>query len=146
MDAPTWRQRLDRLRERIRPAERDPNLTRIKRRRAIVALIDRRLALLKAALFIAGYAWMVLIPHPRLGRGTYIDENALQPGQVCAHSLAQLKSFTCMLRSIPTGIGETYIKQTATWSSWRFCATTTLRDSSEIVNGFYLRSELTRLR
>lgn len=34
-------------------------------------------------LFCAGYVWMLSLPSPRLGRGTYIDENALQPAQAC---------------------------------------------------------------
>jgi glycosylphosphatidylinositol transamidase len=34
------------------------------------------------ALFAIGYVWMILLPLKRLSRGTYIDENALQPGQV----------------------------------------------------------------
>lgn len=34
-------------------------------------------------LYIAGYAWMLLIPLPNLGEDIRIDENALQPGQVC---------------------------------------------------------------
>lgn len=33
-------------------------------------------------LLVVGYAWMLAIPLPNLGRNTYIDENALQPGQV----------------------------------------------------------------
>lgn len=33
-------------------------------------------------LFFTGYVWMLIIPSPYLGRETYIDENALQPGQV----------------------------------------------------------------
>jgi len=35
-------------------------------------------------MFIIGYMWMLLIPIPLLSQGTYIDENALQPAQVCA--------------------------------------------------------------
>lgn len=37
-------------------------------------------------LLAAGYAWMLAIPFPNLGRNTYIDENALQPGQVWTQS------------------------------------------------------------
>ena len=31
---------------------------------------------------------MLLIPFPYIGRGVYIDENALQPGQVCLFNFA----------------------------------------------------------
>ncbi|KAL0577944.1 Glycosyl phosphatidyl inositol protein transamidase complex subunit [Marasmius crinis-equi] len=65
----------------FRPVE-NATLTRIRRRNAIMAGIGRRVSLLIVALFIAGYLWLLAIPSPRLGRGTYIDENALQPGQV----------------------------------------------------------------
>lgn len=35
-------------------------------------------------LLFIGYAWLVVLPLPQLGHRTYIDENALQPGQVRA--------------------------------------------------------------
>jgi hypothetical protein len=71
----------------------------IARRRVIFALVARVLPwlrfvrlkyivsstyaqLIRAAMFIAGALWMLLIPMANMGRGTYIDENALQPGQV----------------------------------------------------------------
>lgn len=60
----------------------DVNEKRIRRRKRLVDIITRRLTLVKTALFISGYLWFLLIPSPHLGRGTYIDENALQPGQV----------------------------------------------------------------
>ncbi|KAE9409536.1 Gaa1-domain-containing protein [Gymnopus androsaceus JB14] len=65
----------------LRPAG-DPNLARIKRRKALLSLIARRVSILKVALFIAGYVWMLAIPSSQLDRGVFIDENALQPGQV----------------------------------------------------------------
>ncbi|KAG7092639.1 hypothetical protein E1B28_008980 [Marasmius oreades] len=65
----------------FRPAG-DVNLIRIKRRRAIMAAIGRRASLLTVSLFLIGYLWLLAIPSSQLGRGTYIDENALQPGQV----------------------------------------------------------------
>lgn len=34
-------------------------------------------------MFAVGYTWMLIIPSSKLGQRTYIDENALQPGQVC---------------------------------------------------------------
>lgn len=36
----------------------------------------------RALMFLAGLIWMICIPLANMGRGTYIDENALQPGQV----------------------------------------------------------------
>ncbi|KAJ7581146.1 Gaa1-like protein [Mycena floridula] len=72
---------MDRLRALFRrPA--DPNLQRLQRRKRLFTLIDRRLPLIKLALFVVGYLWMLALPYPDLGRGTFIDENALQPGQV----------------------------------------------------------------
>ncbi|KIY43587.1 Gaa1-domain-containing protein [Fistulina hepatica ATCC 64428] len=59
-----------------------PALARIRRRQALVSVIIRRLSVIIVVLFLAGYAWMLSLPSPQLGRGTYIDENALQPGQV----------------------------------------------------------------
>ncbi|KAJ6497047.1 Gaa1-domain-containing protein [Mycena vitilis] len=60
----------------------DPILTKLQRKQALIRLMTRRLPLLKFTLFLVGYLWMAAIPSPRLGRGTYIDENALGPGQV----------------------------------------------------------------
>ncbi|KAH9483699.1 Glycosylphosphatidylinositol anchor attachment 1 protein [Psilocybe cubensis] len=78
---PKFKRVLQKLKTALRP---DGNIheKRIRRRLKLVNLITRRLKTLKIVLFIAGYLWMVLIPFPHLGRGTYIDENALQPGQV----------------------------------------------------------------
>ncbi|KAF8480712.1 Gaa1-like protein [Gautieria morchelliformis] len=44
--------------------------------------IYRALPVIRIFLFILGYSWMLMLPSPQLGRGIYIDENALQPGQV----------------------------------------------------------------
>ncbi|KAJ6623502.1 Gaa1-like protein [Mycena sp. CBHHK59/15] len=76
---------MDRIRARLRDILRPPgdqNLIRIRRRRVIVSALTSRLSFIKFTLFLIGYLWMAAIPSPRLGRGTYIDENALQPGQV----------------------------------------------------------------
>ncbi|KAF8077824.1 Gaa1-like protein [Lyophyllum atratum] len=70
------------VRQRFGPGARNASETRIRRRRAMVSFLTRNLTLLKLALLLSGYIWMIIIPSPRLGRGTYIDENALQPGQV----------------------------------------------------------------
>ncbi|KAF8623453.1 hypothetical protein AX15_006239 [Amanita polypyramis BW_CC] len=56
--------------------------TRIRRRRALGSWLTRRATPLRFILLCVGYIWMIAIPSPRLGRGTYIDENALQPAQV----------------------------------------------------------------
>ncbi|KAG8741070.1 hypothetical protein FRC12_015801, partial [Ceratobasidium sp. 428] len=53
----------------------------IARRRVVFALVARVLPWLRIAMFTAGALWMSLIPLANMGRGTYIDENALQPGQ-----------------------------------------------------------------
>ena len=37
----------------------------------------------RIALFAVGYLWLLAIPSSQFGQRTYIDENALQPGQVC---------------------------------------------------------------
>jgi hypothetical protein len=34
-------------------------------------------------MFTIGYLWLLGLPTGLLGRGTYIDENALGPAQVC---------------------------------------------------------------
>ncbi|KAJ7724460.1 Gaa1-like protein [Mycena maculata] len=70
-----------RLRALLRP-QGDRNLARLRRKQALVSALTRHLHHIKFTLFVAGYLWMVAIPSPRMGRGTYIDENALQPGQV----------------------------------------------------------------
>ncbi|CEL51826.1 GPI transamidase component gaa1 OS=Schizosaccharomyces pombe (strain 972 / ATCC 24843) GN=gaa1 PE=3 SV=1 [Rhizoctonia solani AG-1 IB] len=54
----------------------------IIRRRVVFAVIRRVLPWLRLALFLAGTVWMCCVPLAQMGRGTYIDENALQPGQV----------------------------------------------------------------
>ncbi|KZS91133.1 Gaa1-like protein [Sistotremastrum niveocremeum HHB9708] len=55
---------------------------RLQRRRRITNFLVQRMTLLRALLYVAGYTWLLLLPLPQLGRGIYIDENALQPGQV----------------------------------------------------------------
>ncbi|KAF5380995.1 hypothetical protein D9615_004070 [Tricholomella constricta] len=78
----SWNRILLKLRQRFGPGARNASETRIRRRMAMVSFITRHLTWFKIALLCAGYIWMIIIPSPRLGRGTYIDENALQPGQV----------------------------------------------------------------
>ncbi|KAJ7632813.1 Gaa1-like protein [Roridomyces roridus] len=69
------------LRAILRPAG-DRNIARLKRKQALLGALTQRIQLIIFALFLVGYLWMVAIPSPGLGRGIYIDENALQPGQV----------------------------------------------------------------
>lgn len=74
---------MDRIRGFLRrPRRPDANVARLRRRRQAAAYIHRNLTKLTTALFIIGYAWMLLIPLSLLSQGTYIDENALQPAQV----------------------------------------------------------------
>ncbi|GLB34825.1 putative gpi-anchor transamidase [Lyophyllum shimeji] len=77
-----WNRLLVKVRRRFGPRAQNASEVRLRRRRAMVSFLTRRLAFLKLALLFAGYIWMLIIPSPRLGRRTYIDENALQPGQV----------------------------------------------------------------
>nr|GAT60039.1 predicted protein [Mycena chlorophos] len=72
---------MNRIRALLRP-DGDQNLARIQRRKRIVSALTTRVHLIKWSLFAVGYLWMLALPSQRLGRGTYIDENALQPGQV----------------------------------------------------------------
>ncbi|KAI0934286.1 hypothetical protein AcW1_005863 [Taiwanofungus camphoratus] len=60
----------------------DRNISRIRRRRMLIALLWKNVAHLVLLLLAAGHFWMIVTPSPRLGQKTYIDENALQPGQV----------------------------------------------------------------
>ncbi|TDL21581.1 Gaa1-domain-containing protein [Rickenella mellea] len=69
---------LARLKSSLKSSEAD----RIRRRRAINGFISRAIPFTRVLLFLVGYVWMLALPSPRLGRTTYIDENALQPSQV----------------------------------------------------------------
>ncbi|KAK7467268.1 Glycosyl phosphatidyl inositol protein transamidase complex subunit [Stygiomarasmius scandens] len=72
---------MDRLRRIIRPGG-DANLVRIRRRKAVVSAISQRIKLIRLLLPVLGCIWLLALPSPRLGRNIYIDENALQPGNV----------------------------------------------------------------
>ncbi|KAF7440683.1 Glycosyl phosphatidyl inositol protein transamidase complex subunit [Pleurotus ostreatus] len=76
---------MERLLRRFRRGGGDPNVTRIRRRQTLVRHLSALISLINLALFVAGYVWMLVIPLPNLGRFTYIDENALQPGQVTTY-------------------------------------------------------------
>ncbi|EPT06041.1 hypothetical protein FOMPIDRAFT_125023 [Fomitopsis schrenkii] len=69
------------LRKFLKP-DGDKNVIRIRRRRKLLGAFWTNLPLLIIALLAVGYLWMIAIPLPMLGQRTYIDENALQPGQV----------------------------------------------------------------
>ncbi|KAI0064485.1 Gaa1-domain-containing protein [Artomyces pyxidatus] len=71
------------LREKLKSAlGSGDNSAKIRRRRAMTASLWRNLSVLRVALLVTGYVWMLALPSSQLGQGTYIDENALQPGQV----------------------------------------------------------------
>jgi len=72
---------LVKVRKYLKP-DGDRNSVRIRRRRKLIGAFWAGLPSLIVALLAAGYLWMVAIPLPTLGQRTYIDENALQPGQV----------------------------------------------------------------
>ncbi|KIO32513.1 hypothetical protein M407DRAFT_18566 [Tulasnella calospora MUT 4182] len=40
---------------------------------------------IRFVLYFVGYVWMILIPFQDLSRGTWVDENALQPAQVTTY-------------------------------------------------------------
>ncbi|KAF8643909.1 hypothetical protein AX16_008925 [Volvariella volvacea WC 439] len=77
------RRALNALKQRLSP----PNATelRIKRREAAIKALSRHLTRIRFVLFVVGYLWMLLLPERNLSRFTYIDENALLPGQVCLY-------------------------------------------------------------
>lgn len=58
------------------------HLTRLQRRARIITHITSRLISLRFVLFTVGYIWLLLLPWKGLSRTAWIDENALQPGQV----------------------------------------------------------------
>ncbi|KAG5724014.1 GPI transamidase component gaa1 [Termitomyces sp. T112] len=71
-----------RIKQRLQKSRSDASVTRIRRRKAVVLFLARHLTWLRLTLFFVGYVWMLIIPSPKLGHRTYIDENALQPNQV----------------------------------------------------------------
>ncbi|KZT11326.1 Gaa1-domain-containing protein [Laetiporus sulphureus 93-53] len=60
----------------------DRHASRLRRRRKLVGYLWSSLPTVILVLLIVGYAWLLAIASPMLGQRTYIDENALQPGQV----------------------------------------------------------------
>ena len=67
------------------PEDDDPDaalVARVRRRKRLEKLVVKYLPYLRYALLAVGYIWLLVLPWPRLGRNTYIDEHALQPAQV----------------------------------------------------------------
>lgn len=81
------------------PSESEVYATRLARRKQLIGVVARALPwiryveaqinpssfsndLSRAAMYLVGYLWMALIPFYQLSRRTWVDENALQPGQV----------------------------------------------------------------
>ncbi|EST06800.1 Glycosyltransferase, ALG3 [Kalmanozyma brasiliensis GHG001] len=56
---------------------------RIATRRRVLALLGRASLVLRPVLVLLSVALIFVVPHPRspVSKGTYVDENALQPGQ-----------------------------------------------------------------
>ncbi|KAH9854210.1 Gaa1-domain-containing protein [Lenzites betulinus] len=69
------------LKEKLR-GQGNPTVAKIRRQRALRERVWKGLPYIRLLLFIVGYLWLLVIPSSQLGQGTYIDENALQPGQV----------------------------------------------------------------
>lgn len=66
-------------------SENELYATRLARRQAFTGLVARILPFIRFALYFVGYVWMILIPFQDLSRGTWVDENALQPAQVTTY-------------------------------------------------------------
>ncbi|KAI0780960.1 Gaa1-domain-containing protein [Trametes elegans] len=72
---------LRKVKQKLR-GDGNPTVAKIRRQRALRDRLWRGLPFIRLLLFTVGYVWMLVIPSSQLGQGTYIDENALQPGQV----------------------------------------------------------------
>lgn len=93
----------------------------LERRRLISAKLVAFAPYLRTLLVIAGLLYTLALPHQLLGRGHYIDENALQPGQVSrgdpgAHfkPIWLTKPPGASPRSTRTGTGPTFTLPTVT--------------------------------
>ncbi|EJD54545.1 Gaa1-domain-containing protein [Auricularia subglabra TFB-10046 SS5] len=65
--------------------EDDPNaasLAQLHRSKRLQYGALKSLPYLRCMLLVIGYTWLLVLPWPRLGRGTYADEHAMQPGLV----------------------------------------------------------------
>ncbi|KAI0032220.1 Gaa1-like protein [Vararia minispora EC-137] len=70
------------LRQRMRRMIKGDPIARLKRRRKTATAVYSNHAIIQTALLVIGLAWMLIIPSDAPAQWTYIDENALQPGQV----------------------------------------------------------------
>lgn len=65
--------------------ERSAEIKRTQRNRKIGSAVHRHLRILVALLTVVGLGWLLALPIEDLGRGTFLDENAIQPGQVTTY-------------------------------------------------------------
>ncbi|EIW60371.1 Gaa1-domain-containing protein [Trametes versicolor FP-101664 SS1] len=70
-----------RVKQKLR-GQGNPTVNKIRRQRALRERVWKGLPYIRLLLLTVGYLWLLVIPSSQLGQGTYIDENALQPGQV----------------------------------------------------------------
>ncbi|KAG8853525.1 Glycosyl phosphatidyl inositol protein transamidase complex subunit [Tulasnella sp. 330] len=66
-------------------AQNDIYAKRLARRKFLLSCLVKVLPYLITTFYLAGYAWMLMIPLRGLGENIWIDENALQPGQVTTY-------------------------------------------------------------
>ncbi|EJU05177.1 hypothetical protein DACRYDRAFT_103672 [Dacryopinax primogenitus] len=77
---------ISRLKSFFKPsAGNDKHVARLQRRKRIYTSIGRVSPYLQLACYLIGILWIFAIPLTELGKGTYVDENALQPGQVSTY-------------------------------------------------------------
>ncbi|WVW84278.1 hypothetical protein I302_106308 [Kwoniella bestiolae CBS 10118] len=57
----------------------------IARRKKVFDVIWKKIPLIRLILAVAGLIWLLAIPYEGLWKGTYVDEHALQPGQVTTY-------------------------------------------------------------
>ncbi|KZO97693.1 Gaa1-domain-containing protein [Calocera viscosa TUFC12733] len=63
----------------------EKHVVRLQRQKRIYATIGSISPYLQIACYVVGILWIFAIPFAQLGRSTYVDENALQPGQVSTY-------------------------------------------------------------
>ncbi|GAA5989951.1 hypothetical protein JCM10908_002393 [Rhodotorula pacifica] len=102
---PRLRRVLDRRRN-SKPADEAEALRKaLTRREAIVGRILAFAPLLRTLLVVGGLLYTLALPHRSLGRGHYVDENALQPGQVNTY-----------WNWADVHVADRYAENVATWS------------------------------
>lgn len=90
-------------------------------------------SILRTLLFVAGYTWMLVIPSSKLGQHTYIDENALQPGQVCTMSVDSFVFLVDSDRLQRIGRGRTSTAPTSILRSSKLYVTVMHQVWSEVI-------------